>query len=291
MPTWSVTVEVPEAEGDVVAALLFDAGAEGVEVRDATVLPMPGARAPAAGSALLVASFAARDEAEAAARALPFPGEVAAVAEEDWSERWKEGLAPFAVGRVFIRPSWTAAAPPSGSVEVVLDPGMAFGTGTHPTTSLCLAALDALLGARPGAAVLDVGTGSGLLAIAAAKLGATRVAGTENDPMALRVAAENASRNGATVELHLAAPEDVRGTFDVVVANILANTLAELAGPIAAKLAPGGVLLLSGLLAGQEQGVRAAYVERGLLPDASLDAADGEWRLVALRAPGGSGDR
>ncbi len=284
MHTWSLTVEVPEAEGDDFAALLFDAGAEGVEVRDESVAPMPGARRPGAGRALLVASFAAREEAEAAARVLPFPGELSEVPDQDWGESWKQGLAPFAVGRVFIRPSWTPAATPPGSVEVVLDPGMAFGTGTHPTTALCLAALDRLLAARPRAALLDVGTGSGLLAIAAKKLGAARAAGTENDPVALRVAGENAARNGVDLELHLTAPDAVAGAFDVVVANILANTLMELAAAIAAKVAPGGALLLSGLLAGQEEAVRATYLARGLLADPSLDGADGEWRLVALRA-------
>jgi ribosomal protein L11 methyltransferase len=284
MPTWSLTLQVAEAEADDVASLLFDAGASGVEVRDATVAPMPGAPRPPPGRALLVASFAERDDADAARRDLGRGGELAEVPDQDWSESWKRGLEPFAVGRVFIRPSWTEAAVPAGAVEVVLDPGMAFGTGTHPTTALCLAALDRLLAARPGASVLDVGTGSGLLAIAARKLGAGRVVGTENDPVALRVAGENAERNGAALDLALASPEAVAGRFDVVVANILANTLVELAPAIAGKVAPGGALLLSGLLAGQESGVRDAYAARGLSPDPRGDAADGEWRLVALRA-------
>jgi ribosomal protein L11 methyltransferase len=280
VPSWSLTLEVAEAEADDAAALLFDAGAAGVEVRDGTLAAMPGAARPPPGRAILVASFASRADADAAAGEVG--GDIALVPDEDWSETWKRGLAPFAIGRVFVRPSWTDAPAPPGSVEVVLDPGMAFGTGTHPTTALCLRALDRLLVERPGAAVLDVGTGSGLLAIAARKLGAKRAAGTENDPVALRVAGENAARNGVEVALHLAAPEGVPGEFDVVVANILANTLAELAPAIAAKVAPGGALLLSGLLAGQEEGVRAAYVAAGLAPAPALDAADAEWRLVAL---------
>jgi ribosomal protein L11 methyltransferase len=175
-------------------------------------------------------------------------------------------------------------------VEIVLDPGMAFGTGSHPTTALCLGALDRELSRRPGAAVLDVGTGSGLLAIAAARLGARRVAGTENDAAALEVARENAARNGVSVELSLSPPASVTGRFDVVVANILANTLVELAPEVASKVAPGGALYLSGLLAGQEEQVREAYAACGLTPDRARDGADREWRLVALAAPGGRGD-
>lgn len=282
MPSYSLTLDVPESEADDLAALLLGEGAAGAEVRDASVLPMPGAPRPALGRAHVVAFFAAREEAEAAAAAVGVQGALAELADQDWGERWKEGLTPFAVGRVFIRFSWAAAAPPPGAVEVVLDPGMAFGTGTHPTTALCLAGLDALLAATPGAEVLDVGTGSGLLAIAARKLGARRVVATENDPTALRVAEENAQRNGVAIELRLAPPSAVTGTFPVVVANILANTLVELAPQIAARLAPGGTLLLSGILAGQEAEVQEAYVAQGLAPDPARERSEGEWRLLAL---------
>ena len=285
MPSYALTLDVPESDADDLAALLLGEGAAGAEVRDASVLPMPGAPRPPPGRAHVVAFFAARDEAEAAAAAVGVQGSVAELADQDWGERWKEGLAPFAVGRVFIRFSWSAAAPPPGAVEVVLDPGMAFGTGTHPTTALCLAGLDALLAAAPGADVLDVGTGSGLLAIAARKLGAGRVAATENDPIALRVAEENAQRNGVALELHLAPPSAVPGTFPVVVANILANTLVELAPQISARLAPGGTLLLSGILAGQEEEVRSAYVAQGLTPAPARERHEGDWRLLALGRP------
>jgi len=282
MASVTLTVEVAEGEADDIAGLLLSEGAAGAEVRDASVAPMPGAPRPPPGRAHVVAFFAAREVAEAAAAALGLAGDLALVPEEDWSEGWKRDLAPFTVGRVFIRPSWVAAGAPPGAVEVVLDPGMAFGTGTHPTTALCLAALDALLAGRPGASVLDVGTGSGLLAIAARKLGAARAACTENDPVALRVAGENATRNGAALELHLTPPDEVPGRFDVVVANILANTLVELAPALARKVAPGGALLLSGILGGQEEEVRAACESAGLRHDPARSAAQGEWRLVAL---------
>ncbi len=285
MPSFSLTAEVSEESADELAALLVERGAGGAEVQGGEVAPMPGAAPLAPGRARVVAWFGERAAAKEAALALDIDGEVREVADEDWGERWKAGLAPFTVGRVHIRPTWTEGAVPAGAVEVVLDPGMAFGTGTHPTTSLCLAALQTLLAAAPGAEVLDVGTGSGLLAIAAAKLGARRVVGTDIDPVALRVAEENAERNGVELELLLAPPGEVEGHFGIAVANILANTLLELAPELAARVAPGGALLLSGLLAGQEDEVRGAYAARGLRPDPALDASDREWRLVGLRAP------
>jgi ribosomal protein L11 methyltransferase len=181
-----------------------------------------------------------------------------------------------------VRPSWIAAAPPPGMAEIVLDPGMAFGTGTHPTTSLCLAALSDLLAARPGARVLDVGTGSGLLAIAARKLGAAEVAGNDNDPVAVRVARENAALNGVELDLNERGVGGQRGPFDLVLANILANTLVDLAPALAAQLAPGGVVLLSGILTPQEEEVRAAYLAAGLAPLPGGDRRDGEWSLLAF---------
>ena len=116
-------------------------------------------------------------------------------------------------------------------------------------------------------------------------VGAGRVAATENDPVALRVAGENAQRNGVALELHLAPPSAVSGTFPVVVANILANTLVELAPQITARLAPGGTLLLSGILAGQEVEVRSAYVAQGLTPAPARERGEGDWRLLALGRP------
>jgi ribosomal protein L11 methyltransferase len=285
MPCYALTVDVPDLEADDVAALLLDQGGLGAEVRDGSIEPMPGARLPALGRAHVLAFFATRGEAEEATRALGLAGRIAEIADQDWGESWKKDLAPFSVGRVFIRPSWIAAASPPGAVEVVLDPGMAFGTGTHPTTALCLEGLCELLGGAPGPDVLDVGTGSGLLAIAAKKLGAIRVVGTENDAVALRVAQENADRNGVVLELRLEDPDAVPGRFPVVVANILANTLVALAPGIAARLAAGGTLLLAGVLADQEDEVRSAYLAAGLTPDRDRDRSKGEWRLLALRAP------
>lgn len=280
MPTFSLTLESAAAAAEDLAAGLFDLGAAGVEIRDGEGTPMPGAKLPPPGRALLVAFFESRDAAEGAAAR--HGGALDVVPDEDWGEGWKKHFSPLDVGRVRIRPSWIDAPPPPGAVEVVLDPGMAFGTGSHPTTALCLAALSDLLALRPGASVLDVGTGSGILAIAAHGLGARRVTANDDDPKAVEVARENARRNGAAVEVVGRPLEEVAGTFDVVVANILANTLVELAPAVAAKLAPGGVALLSGILAAQEDEVRRAYRARGLEPLPSGDRRDGEWSLLAL---------
>jgi ribosomal protein L11 methyltransferase len=285
MPTYSVTAEVPAPDAEDVSAALFDSGASGVEVRDGSVAPMPGARRAAEGLAILVAWFPDRESAEEAAAELGPSAELALVPDQDWSETWKQGLAPFTVGRILVRPSWCARPEGHDGLEVVLDPGMAFGTGTHPTTALCLAALDQALAAHPGGGLLDVGTGSGLLAIAARKLGAGRVVATDNDPTALKVAAENAERNGVRLELSDRPPDALGGAFEVVVANILANTLVELAPGLAARIAPGGVLFLAGILVPQENEVRAAFLAQGLTRAAELEARQGEWSLLALRRP------
>jgi ribosomal protein L11 methyltransferase len=286
MATWSVTAEMPADEADARTALLFEAGASGVEEREAGLAPMPGDRQPGEGRVLLIAFFDDEGAARAAAAGLGVPDAVAEIPDRDWGEEWKKGLGPVSVGRVFLRPSWVEAETPPGAVEIVLDPGMAFGTGTHATTALCLAAVDEFLARRPGATVLDVGTGSGLLAIAARRLGAARVAANDNDPVAVAVAGENAERNGVRLELTHAPPSAIPGTFDLVVANILANVLVELAPDLARRTAPGGEVVLAGVLVPQEEEVAAAFVACGLarLPGERR----GEWSLLRFRAGAGA---
>ena len=285
MPTFTLTLTVdrPDAE-DVAGELVLD-GSSGVEVRDGDGPAMPGVAPPPPGRAVLVAFFPDRDSAEAVRAGRG--GDLAEIADEDWSETWKRDLGPMSAGRVWVRPSWIDAPVPDGLVEVVLDPGMAFGTGSHPTTALCLAALSRALSERPLATVLDVGTGSGLLAIAAARLGAARVAANDVDPVAVEVARENVARNGLAgrIDVRHAGLAAIGGTFDVVVANILANTLVELAPDVVARAAPRCLVLLAGILATQEDEVRAAYVAQGLVPRRDLDRREGEWSLVALGRP------
>ena len=181
------------------------------------------------------------------------------IEDQDWERSWMDNFQPMRFGqRLWIVPSWHKAPEPA-AVNLLLDPGLAFGTGTHPTTALCLEWLDGqpLQGTR----LLDFGCGSGILAIAGLLLGAERAVGTDIDPQALEASRDNALRNGIPAErfpLYLP-PQMPAEQFDVVVANILAGPLVQLAPTITAHVKPGGRLALSGILAEQAEDVRAAY--------------------------------
>ncbi|MCC6867469.1 MAG: 50S ribosomal protein L11 methyltransferase [Burkholderiales bacterium] len=184
------------------------------------------------------------------------PYETLPVAEEDWvrSTQAQFGAIAIAPG-FFVVPSWTEPPDPT-ALNLRLDPGLAFGTGSHPTTRLCLEWLRE--GLRGGESVLDYGCGSGILAIAAAKLGASRVVGVDLDAQAIAASRANAARNGVVATF--SEPDTfARGSFDVVVANILANPLRLLAPALAARVAPAGRIALSGILEGQAPEVAAAY--------------------------------
>ncbi|MGH2535513.1 MAG: 50S ribosomal protein L11 methyltransferase [Thermomicrobiales bacterium] len=189
--------------------------------------------------------------------------------EEDWANAWKEHFRPVRVGRrVVVRPPWADYQPAPGEVVIELDPGMAFGTGTHPTTRLCMMALEDELHA--GNLVFDVGTGSGVLAIAAANLGAERVDAVDNEPVAVRSARANVELNGVAdrvrVEVGSAGSEGpFSDQYDLVLANIIARILIELVDGIATAVRPGGRLVLSGIIESREPAVRRAYEERGLV--------------------------
>jgi ribosomal protein L11 methyltransferase len=276
--SFSLVVTAPEEELEVLAARLFDQGALGVEMQDREILLMPGTEPLPEGRGRCIAHFKGRPAAEDAAAALraalpaleiPDPLEVA---EQDWSVAWRAHHKPMRVGpRSWVHPPWDVPKTGRGEVRVIIDPGMAFGTGSHPTTSLCLARVDELLREIPGADLLDVGTGSGVIALLAAKLSTGRICGTDNDTVALRAAADATRLNGVARdrigwELRdcdaLPAPFDA--PYRIVVANILLNTLVELAPQIARKVAPGGNLLLAGLLAGQGDEAVRAYGAQGL---------------------------
>ena len=178
------------------------------------------------------------------------------VAEQDWVRLTQSQFAPIRVTeRLWIVPSWHVAPDPD-AIVLVLDPGMAFGTGSHPTTRLCLEWL--VQHAAAGMSVLDYGCGSGILAIAAARLGATEVVGVDIDPQAVIAARNNADRNGVNACFRDSARE-LWGQFDVVLANILANPLKVLAPAISAHVRPGGSLTLSGILVEQSDELIAAY--------------------------------
>lgn len=211
-----------------------------------------------------------------------------AVQDQDWERAWLDQFHPMAFGeRTWIVP-WNHDLPDAAlaadAAIVRLDPGLAFGSGTHPTTALCLRWLDSLAaeGVLQGQRVLDFGCGSGILALAALKLGAAEAIGVDNDPQALIATADNAERNGeqARMRVHLPQDEPV-STYPIVVANILATALDALAELLAARVAPGGRIALSGILHGQEDELLERY---STWFDALQADQDGDWmRITGVR--------
>jgi ribosomal protein L11 methyltransferase len=279
----SLSLDVPEPEAERVEALLWDAGATGLEIRDREAPPMPGVRGPSPGEAIVVAWFDGRAPAESALEDVrawvpDARGVLEEAPETDWSTAWRARIRSTRVGRLWVGPPWETA--PEGTIALTIEPKMAFGTGDHPTTALCLAAVEAFCSAHPGASVLDVGTGTGVLALMARKLGAGRVVGVDSDPMSVTLARENAALNGLQdVELSGATLDAVEGRFDLVVANILANTLVELAPALVAHTH--GRLVLAGVLVHQEDEVREAFERAGAVSDGG--ARSGDWVRLDFR--------
>jgi ribosomal protein L11 methyltransferase len=288
MPYTAVSFVVAGRLADAWSDALLAGGALSVDVSDpavgtaaeAAIYGEPGATSNAWPRARVVALVEAGEDAGAivadAAAGLgqsPPRFEAWQVADDDWVRATQAQFGPVRIGdRLAIVPTW--CDPPRADVTIRLDPGLAFGTGSHPTTRLCLEWLvDEVV---PGASVLDYGCGSGILALAAAKLGAGRVVATDIDAQALGASRDNARANG--VEATFVLPDALGPeTFDIVVANILANPLIVLAPALAARVRPGGGLALSGILASQAAEVVAAYAGWFTL-GASRDA-DG-WVLI-----------
>jgi ribosomal protein L11 methyltransferase len=202
--------------------------------------------------------------------------------EQAWAESWKAHFKPQPMTpRLVVKPTWCDYVPEPGQQVIELDPGMAFGTGTHPTTAMCVQLLEQHL--RPGDTLLDVGTGSGILLIAAAKLGAGRLTGVDLDPTAITVARANLVQNAIAADRyelicgHLI--EAVSGTYDIVVANILADIVVELLDDVASVLEPGGRFICSGIIHAQKEMVRRAMADHGF--DKVTVAELGEWLAFA----------
>ena len=280
------------ASADALEAALLEAGALSVTLEDREDEPLlePGVGETPLWQAIrltgLFPADAGMDEVMDAVRAhLPRGAgapRIEILEDRDWSREWMQHYRPMRFGeRLWICPSWLEPPQPD-AVNLLLDPGLAFGTGTHPTTAMCLAAVERRV--RAGQQVVDYGCGSGVLGIAALRLGAARLLAVDNDPQALVATRDNAGRNGlAPAALQIGLPDDPvvatwAGRADLVLANILAGPLASLRDTLCDLLAPGGELIMAGLLDTQARALIEAYAPR--LPLAIVDRQE-EWVCLA----------
>ncbi|WP_455656577.1 50S ribosomal protein L11 methyltransferase [Phascolarctobacterium sp.] len=205
------------------------------------------------------------------------------VSEQDWANEWKQYFHVTHIGETLvIKPTWEEYAAKAGEHIIEIDPGMAFGTGTHHTTCMCMERLEKVL--RPGMEVFDVGTGSGILAIAAAKLGAETVKAVDIDATAVRVAAENIAANGLTEKISVKQGDLLQGTegqADVIIANIIADIIIMLLEDVPGKLKNGGIFLASGIIEERQNDVAAAAAKAGLCVEA-VDTKGG-WVVMQMR--------
>lgn len=290
--TWvEVRVVVPPEASDAISGFFFEKSSLGIteeEGSDPTRGPFVLLRAYFESAAYKAeASFEAelRAAIEAAGAGKPRIW-VDEIPYGDWAEGWKKYFKPRKLGqKVVVAPTWEEYTPQEGELIVRIDPGMAFGTGQHETTTLCVRALEEAVAAKPGARVLDVGTGSGILALVSVLLGASWAWGVDNDPEAITAANENVEANELSGKVRIDATplDDVEGRYPIVVANILAEALIAMARPLSARVEPGGTLILSGILAHLGPKVAEAYRALGF-PEPET-RRDGEWVCLVARAP------
>ena len=267
---------------DLAAALLIEKGSNGV-------LEGFDERGKA-----LVTGFIAASRSEVLAslkqslRAIGWRFDVSLYKDTDWETEWKKYLKPIRAGIFFVKPTWKSVKKKKGLVVIDIDPGMAFGSGSHDTTKTCLKAISLVFrGPSPwfknpvNETFLDVGTGSGILAIAAKKLGVKKVVAIDNDPIAIKVASGNAGLNKVKISVSRVSVSRVKGRFSVVAANIQSNTLLRLKKNLFAKVAPKGVLVLSGILAAEADCVEAAYEKTGLKLNHVIKGR--EWRTLIFK--------
>jgi ribosomal protein L11 methyltransferase len=265
MPLLALRVEVERAQAEALSEALMEQGAQSVSIE-----------APESAHPMLSALFGDAATLAACRALLPHAGEAHEVGEQDWVRASQAQFDPWRAGRLWIGATWHEA-PADAAAVLRIDPGLAFGTGSHPTTRLCLSYLDAQV--RGGESVLDYGCGSGVLAIAAAKLGARAVDAVDIDPVAVEVARANARTNSVEIGCSLASELAARH-YQVVVANILARPLMELAPVLRERVAAGGRIALAGVLEEQAEEVAGAY-----RPAFDIARAAGEegWALLAGR--------
>lgn len=284
----TLRVRISESGMDVLEALACETEQVGIEIRDHSLKPLPGAEPLLEGMADMVLWFETEDASREAAELVKadFPDAALffeTVEDQDWSEGWKKDVRATRAGRLWVGPSWMADSRPDDCVGLVIDPGMAFGTGDHPTTAMCMEAISDWMDDKnhEGCSVLDVGTGSGILAMAARKLGSGPAVANDIDPQAVEIARENAAKNGVDgVEWTTKPLERIRGRFDLVLANIFANVLCHYAPRLADAVADGGRLMLTGILNEQAEEVLAAFEREEMKLVRRRDR--GEWTLLEM---------
>lgn len=302
-----IACDVPEEHSDVVAEFLTDLTGNGVCVDNLSVDAFSTSEIPESIRVVIKAYLPAdSDPAPQMHELETFLSELSkrhpaavfgapklsAVNAEDWSSSWKVHFKPLRVGkRLLIVPTWEEAAQLPGDLVIRIDPGMAFGTGGHETTRLCLELLESVMEGDPLLTVpslLDLGTGSGILAMAASLLGAGRILALDIDPDAVEVARENLALNHLSdrVECGTVPLESLIECFDIILANILAEELVRLAPYLTERLHPGGSLILSGILAEKEQLVRQGFDSQPLKYCQTV--CDGEWVAMLYRNEAGS---
>ncbi len=300
--TWlEIIIPTPAFAVDLICHEMVELGSQGVtiEERQLDTFVMPDVDLDSPEHFRLKAYFSDGDAAEEVCRQVrqrlqavremlpelpPIEIEAHPIRQQDWAEDWKQHFVTTRIGRrLVIKPTWESFAAGPGDAVVTLDPGMAFGTGTHDTTRLCLEALAQLFEIRAPNRVLDVGTGSGILAIAAAALGAEQVVACDIEPQSCLIAAENARLNGVDLVMQVTGRplEDLEDNFQLVLANILAEENIRLAPHLVHRLAAGGSLVLSGILLEKEQMVMDAFETFALTGPKIFRTA--EWSCLIYR--------
>jgi ribosomal protein L11 methyltransferase len=288
MPFWQLTLPASADNSDALTNFLWELGALGVVEEEIPGLP-PRLRAFFAESMSSTRLLAAVQDYQASLRSLGFAveshaTEITPLLDEAWASAWQQSFPAREVGRrLLVLPPWIEPPPGSDRSTVIIEPGRAFGTGHHGTTEGCLVLLEEALAATPNASTLDIGTGTGILAVAALKLGAPTVLAIDVDPDAVSATQVNAGRNGcAGLTVRLAEPQEVAGRFPLVLANLLTHTHLALASQYARLVAPGGSLVLGGMLQDEDGRVSLALAGAGFTTRSRL-ALEG-WASLRLEA-------
>ncbi len=282
--TWSlISLLVARGEEEMTSALLFDLGTTGVvTIEEDEKSVKLGAYFDGSVEAREIAEAIESGFARAGKSDMIMEISVSEIADQDWMQKWKEGFEPTEIGhRLIVAPSWKLPAEAEGRVVIRIDPGMAFGTGTHETTRLCLEAIEKRW---RGGALLDVGTGTGILAIAAAKLAPqSKITAIDIDPLAVDVARENAEINRVSnLDIFAGQPKDCRDRkFDMVVANLTAEVIIDLMDDLVACLSDSGWMILSGILTSLAGDVERSVIGSGLEIIERSEA--GEWAAIVAR--------